>query len=129
LTSIFILCFLFFFSSRRRHTRFSRDWSSDVCSSDLAKVFYVLKEFPKMRILIESHTDSRGSDDYNLSLSNTRAENTKRYLIANGVERGRIEGARGFGEKRLLNRCSNGVRCSDEDHAINRRSNFIIIQE
>lgn len=95
----------------------------------LEKVFYVLKEFPEMRILIESHTDSRGSDDYNLSLSNKRAENTKRYLIGKGVDRARIEGARGFGEKRLLNRCSNGVRCSDGDHALNRRSNFIIIQE
>lgn len=95
----------------------------------LEKVFYVLKEFPEMRILIESHTDSRGSDDYNLSLSNARAENTKRYLIANGVDRSRIEGARGFGETRLLNKCSNGVKCSDGDHALNRRSNFIIIQE
>lgn len=95
----------------------------------LEKVLYVLKEFPEIRILIESHTDSRGSDDYNLSLSNARAEHTKRYLIAQGVQRGRIEGARGFGEKRLLNKCSNGVRCAEEDHAINRRSNFVIIEE
>lgn len=95
----------------------------------LEKVFYVLKEFPDMRIMIESHTDSRGSDDYNLRLSNARAENTKRYLIANGVDRSRIDGARGFGETRLLNKCSNGVKCSDADHALNRRSNFIIIQK
>lgn len=96
---------------------------------ELEKVLYVLKEFPEIRILIESHTDSRGSDDYNLSLSNARAEHTKRYLIAQGVGRERIEGARGFGENRLLNRCSNGVRCAEEDHAINRRSNFVIIGE
>src|SRR5699024_5448255 len=95
----------------------------------LEKVLYVMTEFPNMRILIESHTDSRGSDDYNLSLSNERAEHTKRYLIAQGIDRSRIEGARGFGEKRLLNKCSNGVRCSEEDHAINRRSNFVIIEE
>ena len=95
----------------------------------LEKVFYVMEEFPEMRILIESHTDSRGSDDYNLSLSNLRAENTKRYLIAKGIDRSRIEGARGFGEQRLLNKCSNGVRCSDGEHAVNRRSNFVIIQE
>ncbi|WP_417358998.1 OmpA family protein [Galbibacter sp.] len=95
----------------------------------LEKVFYVMEEFPEMRILIESHTDSRGSDDYNLSLSNLRAENTKRYLIGKGIDRSRIEGARGFGEQRLLNKCSNGVRCSDGEHALNRRSNFVIIQE
>ncbi|WP_335964929.1 OmpA family protein [Galbibacter sp. PAP.153] len=95
----------------------------------LEKVLYVMNEFPSINIMIESHTDSRGSDDYNHKLSNARAENTKRYLIANGIDANRIEGARGFGESKLLNKCSNGVSCTEAEHAINRRSNFIIIED
>ncbi|MCM5661964.1 OmpA family protein [Galbibacter mesophilus] len=95
----------------------------------LKKVLYVMKEFPTLNIMIESHTDSRGSDTYNMKLSNARAENTKRYLIASGIDSGRIEGARGFGESRLLNHCSNGVNCAEEEHSLNRRSNFIIVEE
>ncbi|QLE00798.1 OmpA family protein [Galbibacter sp. BG1] len=95
----------------------------------LEKVLYVMKEFPTLTIMIESHTDSRGSDSYNMKLSNARAENTKRYLIASGIDARRIEGARGFGETRLLNHCSNGVKCTEEEHSLNRRSNFIIVEE
>ncbi|WP_417443592.1 OmpA family protein [Joostella sp.] len=94
----------------------------------LEKVLYVMKEFPSINIMIESHTDSRGYDEYNLKLSNSRAENTKRYLIANGIAANRIEGARGFGETKLKNKCSNGVSCSEEEHSLNRRSNFIIVE-
>ncbi|EIJ37435.1 outer membrane protein/peptidoglycan-associated (lipo)protein [Galbibacter orientalis DSM 19592] len=94
----------------------------------LEKVLYVMKEFPTLHIMIESHTDSRGSDSYNMSLSNSRAEHTKRYIIANGIEANRIEGARGFGESKLKNKCSNGVSCSEEEHSLNRRSNFIIVE-
>ncbi|MCX2679309.1 OmpA family protein [Galbibacter sp. EGI 63066] len=97
--------------------------------AELEKVLFVMNEFPGVRIIIESHTDSRGSDNYNFSLSNERAESTKRYLIASGIAEKRIVGARGFGETKLKNRCSNGVRCSEADHSVNRRSNFIIIEK
>ncbi|PVW12835.1 OmpA family protein [Marixanthomonas spongiae] len=85
--------------------------------------------YPNMVIKIEAHTDSRGSDSYNLSLSDKRAKATQEYLYSKGIATNRILSAKGFGESRLLNKCSNGVKCSDEEHEKNRRSNFIILEK
>ncbi|TGD58540.1 OmpA family protein [Flavobacterium humi] len=96
---------------------------------ELDKVVYVMNTFPKVKIKIESHTDSRGKDLYNMMLSDKRAKATQEYILSKGIDPGRIESAIGYGEKRLRNRCSNGVKCSDEEHLLNRRSDFIIIEE
>ena len=96
-------------------------------AQELDKIVEVMKEYPKMVIKIESHTDSRGSDRYNEKLSDRRAKSTGNYIISQGIESNRIESAIGYGEKRLLNHCSNGVRCSNSEHDINRRSEFIIV--
>jgi len=85
--------------------------------------------YPDMVIKIEAHTDSRGSDSYNLSLSDKRAKATQEYLYSKGIATNRILSAKGFGESRLLNKCSNGVKCTDEEHEKNRRSNFIILEK
>ncbi|MCL5246209.1 OmpA family protein [Cellulophaga sp. 20_2_10] len=94
---------------------------------ELEKVLFVLREFPDTKIKIESHTDSRGKDAYNLELSDDRAKSTRRYLISKGVDIDRIESANGFGELKLKNKCSNGVKCSEQEHLLNRRSDFIIV--
>jgi len=87
----------------------------------------LMKDKPGLRIEIMSHTDSRGNDDYNMSLSQERAQSVVNYLVANGISRNRLV-ARGYGESRLKNKCGNGVQCSEEEHQMNRRTEFRIIQ-
>lgn len=95
-------------------------------ANELNKIVFLMKQYPKMVIKIESHTDTRGNDAYNLKLSDARAKSTKEYIIAQGIDAGRIESAIGYGETRLLNACYNGVKCSNYQHNLNRRSEFII---
>lgn len=94
---------------------------------ELQKVIAVLKEYPNMKIDVRSHTDSRGRDSYNLSLSKKRNASTIEYIItAGGINRGRVTGD-GYGETVLVNGCSNGVKCEDYEHEQNRRSEFIVV--
>uniref|UniRef100_UPI002636F4EE OmpA family protein n=1 Tax=uncultured Winogradskyella sp. TaxID=395353 RepID=UPI002636F4EE len=76
-----------------------------------------------------SHTDSRGRDKYNEKLSDRRAKSTRDYIISRGIDSDRIESAIGYGESQLLNKCSNGVKCTEEEHQLNRRSYFYIVSE
>ena len=92
---------------------------------ELAKVVEVLKDYPKMRIDVRSHTDSRGSDDYNLKLSQRRAKSTAEWIIAQGIDESRVT-YKGYGETQLVNKCNNGSKCTDEQHEENRRSEFIV---
>lgn len=94
---------------------------------ELEKLITVLKNYPKLKIDIRSHTDSRGSDSYNVALSDRRAKSTLEYLVKHGIERERLT-AKGYGETQLLNECSNGVPCSAAQHQLNRRSEFIIVE-
>ncbi|MCV2485433.1 OmpA family protein [Flavobacterium sp. SH_e] len=96
---------------------------------ELTKVVFIMQKFPNIRIKIESHTDSRGKDAYNLKLSDNRAKSTRDYILSQGIEASRIESAIGYGETRLINKCKNGVKCTEEEHLLNRRSDFIIIQK
>ena len=93
---------------------------------ELENIVAVMREHPKMVIKIESHTDSRGNDNYNMKLSDRRAKSTRDYLYSRGIATERIESAIGYGESQIINRCSNGVKCTDEEHEENRRSKFII---
>jgi len=79
-----------------------------------------------VNIEIMSHTDSRGNDDYNMSLSQQRANAVVNYLVSKGISRSRLS-AKGYGETRLNNRCSNGVDCSESQHQRNRRTEFRIL--
>ncbi|MDR1762661.1 MAG: OmpA family protein [Dysgonamonadaceae bacterium] len=87
----------------------------------------LMREKPNLRIEIMSHTDSRGDDAYNMSLSQQRAQSVVNYLVSKGISRSRLE-AKGYGETRLVNRCENGVQCSEAEHQQNRRTEFRIIQ-
>lgn len=93
---------------------------------ELAKIVEVMRENPKMKIDIRSHTDSRASDEYNLRLSERRAKSTLEWIVKQGIERKRLT-AKGYGETQLVNGCSNGVPCTEEEHQANRRSEFIIV--
>lgn len=96
---------------------------------ELENIVDVMRAHPNMVIKIESHTDSRGSDRYNMKLSDRRAKSTQDYLLSRGIAPERIESAIGYGETQLLNKCSNGVKCTEEEHQLNRRSYFYIIKE
>ena len=82
---------------------------------NLAKVVRLMDKFPEMIIQFGAHTDARGGDGYNMWLSQKRASETVRYLIGIGADPRRITG-KGFGETKLVNECSNGVKCTEVQH-------------
>jgi outer membrane protein OmpA-like peptidoglycan-associated protein/tetratricopeptide (TPR) repeat protein len=84
-----------------------------------------LKRQPGSKVNIGAHADSKGSNRYNLELSGKRATAVTNYLISRGISKSRIE-ARGFGEELILNQCSDGAECSDEEHSLNRRAEIKI---
>jgi outer membrane protein OmpA-like peptidoglycan-associated protein len=92
---------------------------------DIAKILDVLNEYPTMTIDIRSHTDSRQTNKYNEVLSDRRAKSTRNWLIKNGIAPARLT-AKGYGETQLVNKCADGVECSEAEHQLNRRSQFII---
>jgi len=94
---------------------------------ELAKIVEIMKEYPEMKVDIRSHTDSRASDSYNLKLSQRRAKSTANWIASQGIESYRLT-YQGYGESQLINKCSNGVKCTDEEHEQNRRSEFIVEQ-
>jgi outer membrane protein OmpA-like peptidoglycan-associated protein len=94
----------------------------------LDKVVQILKSNPNLYVEISSHTDSRADDNYNLKLSQKRAQYVVDYLILNDIEKDRLK-AIGYGEKKLLNHCGNNVPCTEEEHAVNRRTEFKIVDK
>lgn len=96
---------------------------------ELENIVDVMRKHPNMVIKIESHTDSRGGDRYNMKLSDRRAKSTRDYIISRGIDADRIESAIGYGESQLLNKCANRVKCTEEEHQLNRRSYFYIVKE
>jgi peptidoglycan-associated lipoprotein len=101
-----------------------QDWG--LAQTSLDYLYGIMAKYPDMTIELSSHTDAQGSDKYNLELSQKRAEGVKQYMIGKGVEGKRIV-AKGYGETRLTNRCKNGVKCSDDEHLQNRRTEFRIL--
>ena len=94
-------------------------------AAELDKLVQVMVEHPNMVIFAKSHTDSRGSDKYNLNLSDRRAKSTVQYLVSKGIAKDRISG-QGFGESEPKVTCDN---CTEEEHAQNRRSEFLIVKK
>ena len=100
---------------------------STIAIIELDKIIEIMNEYPLFKIKVKTHTDSRAPDDYNLKLSDKRAQSIINYIVSKGVDSNRITG-KGYGETELLNKCTNGVKCSEEEHRINRRTEFIIIE-
>lgn len=95
---------------------------------ELDKLVKIMKDNPTIWIELGSHTDSRGNDQYNQWLSQRRANSAVQYMIDHGISKNRIT-AKGYGESKLLNNCSNGVKCSEADHQLNRRTEFKIVKQ
>lgn len=92
----------------------------------LERWFQYLDKNRNIRLRLNAHTDSQGDLDYNLRLSQRRADNSKNYLVQRGIDPERII-SRGYGERYILNHCKDGVACSDEEHEVNRRLEIIVI--
>lgn len=95
-------------------------------AAELDKLVYVMSQNTKLVIYAKSHTDSRGSDKYNLDLSERRAKSTVQYVISKGIDPSRISG-NGFGESQPKVDCKN--KCTDAEYALNRRSEFLIVKK
>ncbi len=93
---------------------------------ELDKVVNLLRTNPSLIVELGSHTDARGSDDYNLKLSQQRAQSAVDYIAASGVDAIKLK-AKGYGETKLVNKCGNGIACSEEQHLQNRRTELRII--
>jgi outer membrane protein OmpA-like peptidoglycan-associated protein/tetratricopeptide (TPR) repeat protein len=93
---------------------------------ELDKLVQVLKNNSEMVILAKSHTDNRGSDQYNMSLSDRRAQSTVQYILSKGISKDQISG-KGMGESEPKVDCKEA--CTEEDHATNRRSEFLIVKK
>ncbi|MFD1257254.1 OmpA family protein [Mucilaginibacter terrae] len=97
-------------------------------AKELDKLIKILKDNPTIVIELGSHTDSRADDDYNMVLSRKRANAAVDYILTEGsIDEDRII-ARGYGETRLVNRCANGINCSEAAHQLNRRTEFTIVK-
>ena len=93
---------------------------------ELDKLVQVMRDNPNMVIYVESHTDNKGGDNYNLKLSERRAQSTVQYVVSKGINSSRISG-RGFGETKPAIPC--GDNCTDDERMINRRSEFVIVKK
>jgi len=98
---------------------------------ELQKVLAVMNQYPDMVVDIRSHTDCRARASYNETLSENRAQSTRDYLISKGIAAERLT-AKGYGESQLVNDCgcepTNDSDCTEEQHQLNRRSEFIIVK-
>jgi len=99
-----------------------RHWDAQ---PDLNKVVAVMRRHPDIHIELRSHTDSRASDGYNDELSANRAKSAYSYIVNRGIEAHRIN-YYGFGESQPVNRCVDGVECTEEEHQANRRTEVVI---
>lgn len=97
-------------------------------AKELDKLVTILRENPTIWIELGSHTDSRGKDQYNQWLSQSRANSAVQYIIDKGIEKSRIT-AKGYGESRPVNQCVNGAKCTEEDFQLNRRTEFKIVKQ
>jgi outer membrane protein OmpA-like peptidoglycan-associated protein/YHS domain-containing protein len=95
-------------------------------AAELDKLVQALNSNPTMVIMVKAHTDSRGSEEYNRNLSDQRAKSTVQYVLSKGIAKERISG-QGYGESQLRVNC--GENCTEEQHAANRRIEFLIVKK
>jgi outer membrane protein OmpA-like peptidoglycan-associated protein len=95
-------------------------------AGELDRLIKLMNDYPDMVIELSSHTDSRGTKEYNQKLSQCRADAAVAYILGKGILKNRII-AVGYGESRLVNGCSDGVICTEQQHQENRRTEFKIV--
>lgn len=94
---------------------------------ELDKLIKIMNDNPEWKVELGSHTDCRGSDTYNKTLSQKRSNSAVSYIISKGIGKERII-AKGYGETQLVNRCDDGVQCTEAEHRQNRRTEFKILK-
>ena len=94
---------------------------------ELDKLVAIMNDNPLWKVELGSHTDSRGSIEYNDMLSNRRSLSAVDYIVSRGISQNRIT-ARGYGKTQLVNRCSDGINCTEDEHRMNRRTEFKILE-
>jgi len=94
---------------------------------ELDKIVLIMRENPTMKIELGSHTDARGDATSNFKLSDKRAKASAKYIVSQGIDATRITG-KGYGESVLINKCGDGVKCSEEEHQLNRRTEFKVVE-
>ena len=95
---------------------------------ELDRLAQLMNDNPTLLIELSSHTDSRAGDQYNLILSDKRAQAAVEYIISKGIEAKRLRW-KGYGESMLINHCENNVVCTEEEHQKNRRTEFKAITQ
>ena len=95
-------------------------------AGELVGLAKILKQYPDLKIELTSHTDTRGTADYNMELSRRRSESSKTYLVSLGIDGKRIE-TKAAGESQPRNKCVDDVPCTEEEHQYNRRTEVRII--
>lgn len=98
----------------------------EAAKKELNRLVRFMKDNPSVKVELSSHTDCRNTAEYNQTLSQNRANASVDYLVSQGISRDRLTG-KGYGESKLLNRCADGVECSEAEHAINRRTEMKVI--
>lgn len=94
---------------------------------DLQRIVRLMRDNPNIQVEMSSHTDSQGSDEYNRQLSQRRADATVNYIATQGISKDRLI-ARGAGESELKNtKCENNIPCTDDEHRVNRRTEFKVV--
>lgn len=105
---------------------FDQSYIRDEATPELEKVLSMMNDNPNAILEVSSYTDARGSDSYNDRLSRRRAKAVVKWLIKKGISKARIT-AKGFGEQNLVNNCEDLTPCSEEEHQLNRRTEFRVI--
>ncbi len=105
---------------------FNKSNITSLGAAELDKLVKVMQDYPKMIIFVKSHTDSKGNSEYNLTLSEKRAQSTVQYIVSKGISNERISG-KGFGSTEQKIKC--GLNCTEEENSQNRRSEFLIVKK
>ncbi|MBL0145628.1 MAG: OmpA family protein [Chitinophagaceae bacterium] len=98
----------------------------EAAKKELNRLVQFMQDNPGVKVELSSHTDCRNTNAYNQTLSQNRANASVDYVVSQGISRDRLVGT-GYGETKLLNRCADGVNCSEAEHAINRRTEMKVI--
>ena len=106
---------------------YESSWLNVKTKKQLAEVVDIMKGNPKMVIICNGYTDAKGEVEYNQWMSDRRAKRVIDYIVQGGISASRISG-KGYGETKLINDCTNEKECTDEQRAINRRTEFVIVK-
>lgn len=106
----------------------NKDNINNQATTVLDEVYTILEKYPSLKIEIAFHNDSRGEERDLINLTTKRAEACTSYLINKGIDSSRLL-PKGYGATQLLNHCKKEVKCSEKEHLINKRSEFIVISQ